>query len=367
MLFSKDDSNLFQVADRDLKAKALRHSLLPRLRELARNAISEASRVFGYDLLADSTEYYSPHFRPARNAPIDVDYNRVTSGISPKRIGGKWVAMRKNDGQIPIIIEPRLSFVLSRHGLATCMEILKVKQLDETSKRKIVQWYAKNNAKIEHLLYLARARTYLANWIDNTTPFDPVAELVAHAYGTERRFLCFYCQQYAFPVEDHMQRHLLRQFVGLYPIYEGMVNLAMDACPRLDESMEKVHCYNRECFRKVPTDKNVQRELQVIQPCAIEQQADVMAVAESKVRVMPAMRWLVFQRDNWRCCACGKGSGEGAILQVDHIIPRSRGGKDSMDNYQTLCRECNIGKSNRDTTNLRLRCLDDNETNTPSK
>jgi 5-methylcytosine-specific restriction endonuclease McrA len=44
---------------------------------------------------------------------------------------------------------------------------------------------------------------------------------------------------------------------------------------------------------------------------------------------------------------------EGAILHVDHIIPRSKGGKDEMDNYQTLCHKCNIGKSNKSQIDLR--------------
>lgn len=78
-----------------------------------------------------------------------------------------------------------------------------------------------------------------------------------------------------------------------------------------------------------------------------------MALAEQRVKVMPALRWQVFQRDNWKCCACGRVSAHGVILHVDHIIPRSKGGTDSLDNLQTLCSECNLGKSNRDSTNLR--------------
>jgi len=41
------------------------------------------------------------------------------------------------------------------------------------------------------------------------------------------------------------------------------------------------------------------------------------------------------------------------LLEVDHIIPRSRRGTDVMGNLQTLCKKCNIGKSNRDDTDLR--------------
>ncbi|MBI3800239.1 MAG: HNH endonuclease [Deltaproteobacteria bacterium] len=34
-------------------------------------------------------------------------------------------------------------------------------------------------------------------------------------------------------------------------------------------------------------------------------------------------------------------------------MPRSKGGSDDIGNLQTLCKKCNIGKSNKDTTDLR--------------
>jgi 5-methylcytosine-specific restriction endonuclease McrA len=34
--------------------------------------------------------------------------------------------------------------------------------------------------------------------------------------------------------------------------------------------------------------------------------------------------------------------------QVDHVIPRSKGGDGEPDNGQVLCRECNIKKSDKD-------------------
>ncbi len=53
--------------------------------------------------------------------------------------------------------------------------------------------------------------------------------------------------------------------------------------------------------------------------------------------------------------ACGRNSESGVVLHIDHIIPRSKGGQDHIDNYQTLCDTCNIGKSNRDQTDLRAK------------
>ncbi len=58
------------------------------------------------------------------------------------------------------------------------------------------------------------------------------------------------------------------------------------------------------------------------------------------------IRWEVFERDNFRCVACGLTSKE-TILNVDHIYPKSKGGKDNLNNLQTLCALCNLGKRDR--------------------
>lgn len=61
------------------------------------------------------------------------------------------------------------------------------------------------------------------------------------------------------------------------------------------------------------------------------------------------LRFLVLQRDNYTCCKCGaspaKDSGK-TTLHVDHIHPWSKGGETIMENLQTLCMECNLGKGN---------------------
>lgn len=57
------------------------------------------------------------------------------------------------------------------------------------------------------------------------------------------------------------------------------------------------------------------------------------------------IRWIVFQRDNFKCVYCGRSAKDGAVLHVDHIHPQSLGGTDEMENLATSCRECNLGKS----------------------
>ena len=60
------------------------------------------------------------------------------------------------------------------------------------------------------------------------------------------------------------------------------------------------------------------------------------------------LRWRVLQRDRFSCRACGASPAlkEGVELNVDHIEPWSKGGETVLDNLQTLCSVCNLGKSN---------------------
>jgi len=60
------------------------------------------------------------------------------------------------------------------------------------------------------------------------------------------------------------------------------------------------------------------------------------------------LRWRVLQRDRFTCCACGASPAlrPGIELHVDHIAPWSKGGGTVLENLQTLCSECNLGKSN---------------------
>lgn len=59
------------------------------------------------------------------------------------------------------------------------------------------------------------------------------------------------------------------------------------------------------------------------------------------------LRWNVLKRDQFKCVKCGASPATGGPdLQVDHVVPWSRGGETVAENLQTLCLSCNLGKSN---------------------
>jgi len=57
------------------------------------------------------------------------------------------------------------------------------------------------------------------------------------------------------------------------------------------------------------------------------------------------LRFEIFKRDNYKCRICGASAkDEGVKLEVDHKIPKARGGTDAKSNLWTLCFKCNRGK-----------------------
>ena len=80
----------------------------------------------------------------------------------------------------------------------------------------------------------------------------------------------------------------------------------------------------------------------------------------------PEDRYNCFMKSGFDCKSCGKVgsifaiekiksksfhgytinlySEDGAFFTKDHIIPKSKGGKDMLDNYQTMCWPCNAKK-----------------------
>lgn len=57
------------------------------------------------------------------------------------------------------------------------------------------------------------------------------------------------------------------------------------------------------------------------------------------------LRFEVFKRDGFTCQYCGRTPPD-VTLEIDHINPKSKNGKDDINNLITSCFDCNRGKSN---------------------
>lgn len=67
---------------------------------------------------------------------------------------------------------------------------------------------------------------------------------------------------------------------------------------------------------------------------------------QERAKVTADVRYRIPKRDGHRCRSCGN-TAEVEPLHVDHIIPIAKGGKSDLDNLQTLCQSCNLGKGAR--------------------
>jgi 5-methylcytosine-specific restriction endonuclease McrA len=64
----------------------------------------------------------------------------------------------------------------------------------------------------------------------------------------------------------------------------------------------------------------------------------------------PLTRRAVFARDHWSCQYCAA-----AAENLDHVIPRSRGGEHVWENVVAACRRCNARKGNHLVTEAGMR------------
>jgi diadenosine tetraphosphate (Ap4A) HIT family hydrolase/5-methylcytosine-specific restriction endonuclease McrA len=124
--------------------------------------------------------------------------------------------------------------------------------------------------------------------------------------------------------------------------------------------------------RKITTKDKDQYFLEGAKSLSKDQVAELVGLCESKIAeyeakrqgaqwehrrrgrrpVSGTIRYEVLKRAKGRCELCGI-SNEEKNLEVDHITPKSLGGKDDIANYQALCFTCNAQKNNKDDTDFR--------------
>ncbi len=70
---------------------------------------------------------------------------------------------------------------------------------------------------------------------------------------------------------------------------------------------------------------------------------------EQRTLMTKKLREFIKKRDNFTCCICGNSTSvePNLLLEIDHIVPISKGGQTTEDNLQTLCWKCNRAKSDK--------------------
>ncbi|NQV89713.1 MAG: HNH endonuclease [Parcubacteria group bacterium] len=81
---------------------------------------------------------------------------------------------------------------------------------------------------------------------------------------------------------------------------------------------------------------------------AIKNEASQVSGSKTSRDPSLRLRFHVLKRDNFSCVQCGASPAKDqkVVLHIDHIKPWSKGGETEISNLQTLCQNCNLGKSN---------------------
>lgn len=76
------------------------------------------------------------------------------------------------------------------------------------------------------------------------------------------------------------------------------------------------------------------------------------SIAGQRALMTAKLRDEIKERDNYTCCSCNNSiyNEPNLLLEIDHIIPLSKGGLTEKSNLQTLCWKCNRKKGSKITS-----------------
>lgn len=84
--------------------------------------------------------------------------------------------------------------------------------------------------------------------------------------------------------------------------------------------------------------------------CQTDARQRITHLKRSTRGISDKLRYQVLKRDSFKCCFCGASPAKDTSveLHIDHVVPWSKGGETTLENLQTLCSRCNLGKGDSD-------------------
>lgn len=339
--FEKRDVEIFKIPDRKTQLDTLQNYFFPRLEALLKYAMEEVRLVYDVNPYDKMTFVYKPSHRP--NAKTNFEVDEVFIGVTGKRRMDRPLTILREDGKPFSYHSTYLTFNITLDGLMFVELMPFRQQVDE----KFVVSVGRLVSDNEKLLSPIFAQWHIA-WTRANVFLGLVESFCDGELGYRRRnFLTTPLFDLPLSMAWGLNQ-LVRAFVALYPLAEAIIDMAEGEPPQLAERLEQYKA------AQVQADADFDAEDEADDGGSDDAHEIVIPELDSYSFVR-AGRWFgVLARDKFCCCACGRSTKlHGVLLHVDHIVPRSKGGSDEESNLQTLCQKCNIGKSNRDSTDLR--------------
>jgi HNH endonuclease len=342
--FEEKDAEIFKIADTKTRLDTLQNYFFPRLEVLLHDTLALIQNIYGVSPYERMTETSQPRHR--QNAQQNLDSGEVQIGLTGKRRTDRFLITQRADGtpfsyhscDLTYIVEPFASLHVSLGPFRQNVDSQYISTI-----RGLIRKHAKELSPMLALYHVAHNCVSEGAFVDLSEAFGPGA--VSNAMPTW--LLALESPRYCFPVDDRTFPVLEGAFAVLYPLLEACIAIAEGEPHQLSERLKTFKRWYVEAIKR--------------DEAALDGESDPLAEPEpdlpelnSYAIIRPGIWWAVLARDNWTCGSCGRSTRQdGVLLEVDHILPRSRGGTDALDNLQTLCKKCNVGKSNRDNTNLR--------------
>ncbi|HMV15817.1 MAG TPA: HNH endonuclease [Chitinophagales bacterium] len=345
--FDSDDKNLFLIDDIQLKADAIRYSILPKLEVINNELISRITEMYDFDLFQNCAIGKTPQFRTSksqRTKPVTLDYKHSIIWINGQRTKNKWKGLERINNKEAQITPTAIGIRLTTEGISSLFWFGYVKNFTEETYRKFYDFLDREIINV--LSLLNRSGCKFQRWYFEI--IDIRKTLQQKFENGDYNILIGQPKAFEYPINYEKINEIILSNLMLFPLFNAFLNISLGIEPNIKNDIEKAEKNFQSYYEKYFTEK--QEETSVLSESDMQ---TFREKADNKIKVQAGIRWQVFKRDNWKCVACGRSAEENIILHIDHILPRSKGGKDEMNNYQTLCETCNIGKSNKDETDLR--------------
>jgi len=128
--------------------------------------------------------------------------------------------------------------------------------------------------------------------------------------------------------------------------YEGRFGSWRKALEAFVTRMNEDETENRE---EANTEKRIPQFVDILEPKKESKRKKTIPRGETHRGINLSLRYKVLLRDKFRCVRCGRSPATtpGVELHIDHKNPFSKQGRTALENLETKCKECNLGKGDR--------------------
>lgn len=141
--------------------------------------------------------------------------------------------------------------------------------------------------------------------------------------------------------------------VSVIPVKRALLLLYAGAALALDAAGET---FDFRRWRELPVEDSEERIPILSGALRVPRVLHLLRYDRTPQPTVRLTRWNLLLRDQHQCQYCGRQPGI-RDLNIDHVLPRSRGGPDSWENLVISCRPCNLTKGRRTPEEAGMRLL----------